>query len=105
MVDRSDPGDTGSPATKRRALIALALTLVTGVVAWNALSRAANYGVERVSRIEAARVPCDTGWAHALSYDDTLAVDRKPLRDTIDPGTNAVLDRCGTLRATRTGPP
>ena len=96
--------DGPPPGARNRALIGLGFAAVIAVTAFVMLSRAADVGVARVGRIDTARARCDSLMRGAVSALDTARIDRTPLADTIDPGSDDPLARCGDLRRNRTSP-
>lgn len=80
------------------ALGSLVGALALAVWSWQFLNRAADSGLERLSRIDAMRALCTAGWAQARTEVDSMRVDRYALPDTIDKGSEQAIDRCGDLR-------
>lgn len=99
-----DPDTEGVlPATRRVALLSLAVTVVVAVVVWRWLGGATTSGMERLARIDVVRAQCEALWAQAPSPADTERVDRVPLADTIDARSSTPLARCGDLRGVGRG--
>lgn len=96
--------DGPPPGARNRALIGLGFAAVIAVTAFVMLSRAADVGVARVARIDRQRAQCDSLMLGAASATDTARIDRTPLADTIDAGSDDPLARCGDLRRDRTSP-
>ena len=91
--------DTKQQAQARTtALIGVGVAVLLGIGTWFALSRAADVGLARLSRIDHVRAACDSAWAMARNDVDSAIVDRLSLPDTIDPGSSSELARCGNLR-------
>ena len=80
------------------AIGSLVVALGFGAWTWQFLNRAADSGLERLSRIDAMRAMCTAAWAKARTDVDSMRVDRLVLPDTIDQGSAQAIDRCGDLR-------
>lgn len=80
------------------AIGGLVAALTLGVMSWQFLNRAADSGLERLSRIDAMRALCTAEWVKARTEVDSMRVDRYALPDTIDKGSEQAIDRCGDLR-------
>ncbi|WP_310571782.1 hypothetical protein [Gemmatimonas sp.] len=72
--------------------------LALGAWAWQFLNRAADSGLERLSRIDAMRALCTAERVKARTDVDSMRVDRLSLPDTVDQGSEQAIDRCGDLR-------
>ncbi len=80
------------------AIGSVVFAAVIGVAAWYWFGKAADKGVERLSRLDTMRELCEGYYAQARDRLDTMRVDRAPLPDTIDDGSKDAFDRCGDLR-------
>jgi len=80
------------------AIASLVGALALGIWAWQFLNRAAESGLDRLSRIDAMRALCTAEWVKARTEVDSMRVDRLALPDTIDQGSEQAIDRCGDLR-------
>lgn len=93
------PEEPRSAGTSRLIAIgSLVGALALGIWAWQFLNRAADSGLERLSRIDAMRALCTAEWVKARTEVDSMRVDRFALPDTIDKGSEQAIDRCGDLR-------
>lgn len=80
------------------AIGSLVGALGLGMWSWQFLNRAADSGLERLSRIDAMRALCTAAWVKAAKEVDSMRIDRLALPDTIDEGSEQAIDRCGDLR-------
>lgn len=93
------PEETRTAGVSRLIAIgSLVGALALGAWAWQFLNRAADSGLERLSRIDAMRALCTAEWVKARTDVDSMRVDRFALPDTVDQGSEQAIDRCGDLR-------
>lgn len=85
------------PASRRRALVVLAITLALAVIAWLFLRRATEAGLDRLALLDRARMQCDSLYAFARHSEDSIRVSMTALTDTIDPRSNDAIRTCGDL--------
>ena len=93
------PEETRTAGMSRAIAVgSLVLALGFGLWAWQFLNRAADSGLDRLSRIDAMRALCTAEWEKARTEVESMRVDRLVLPDTIDKGSEQAIDRCGDLR-------
>jgi hypothetical protein len=93
-----EPDERQQAQGRTTALIGVGVAALLGIGTWFALSRAADAGLARLTRIDHVRAACDSAWSLARNERDSAVVDRISLADTIDKGSSAELARCGNLR-------
>jgi hypothetical protein len=94
----SDTVPEASRSQRRVALMGLGAAVAFSVLGWVYLGRAATAGVRRLETLDRVRVPCDSAWRAARRREDTLAVDKIALADTVDERSANAIDQCADLR-------